>query len=552
MHDFDPQESVPLCRDAGEIFFRAADVTRFERVFDAVVQQSQHLLMTSQFDGVIDHYGKMMLNRLKMRSGMAVETYMPASTEALVSRFNELLEQMSVEEARGEVPSKATGRIIIVNDARAIESDGWALLSRMITDFPGLNMRLVFLLDRIPASVEKAIDRFGSRVLRWEIEPPTGPEQLALRKEGMQNGLEFQVERVLSRINQTVSQQLEPTFDGDPEDASLQLDVEDALGGASEAGEREAEDMRALFEEEPPKKRAGIGMLLILLIVLVAPIATVIAGFVSPDVGRTLDQALATLGVTETVFSRPRSDQSVVDAAYDTEASDVSDGLRLPELEPLEQPTLPETPRTELAEDIAQAGELQPERTEADVTAAVEQGSEESELAASAPEAAPEPPADVAETDQPQAPEAQGAPDPIESIETSEPAVAATSTASDAPEASDDVVATVDSSDESVEPTSQPDPVRQLISNARADSQFVQHIVFVSSERARAWLESQSNIPQAVVTPIQVNGNTQYAVVSGPFESRPVILEYIQGLGEDADYWVRTAESLQRILPEER
>ena len=111
-----------LCQDNGEIFFRDSDITRFQRVFDAVVDDSQHLLVTSHFDGVIDHYGKMMLNRLKMRSGLAVETYMPASTEALVVRFNELVDSMSVEEARGENESEAPGRIIVVNDPKAIDS----------------------------------------------------------------------------------------------------------------------------------------------------------------------------------------------------------------------------------------------------------------------------------------------------------------------------------------------------------------------------------------------------------------------------------------------
>ena len=64
----------------------------------------------------------------------------------------------------------------------------------MVTDFPGLHMRLVFLLDRLPSAVEKALDRLGSRLIRWEVEPPTSDEQLALRKAGMAEGLEFQVE----------------------------------------------------------------------------------------------------------------------------------------------------------------------------------------------------------------------------------------------------------------------------------------------------------------------------------------------------------------------
>ena len=114
----------------------------------------------------------------------------------------------------------------MVNDPKAIDSDGWALLSRMVTDFPGLHMRLVFLLDRLPSAVEKALDRLGSRLIRWEVEPPTSEEQLALRKAGMAEGLEFQVERVLSRINQTVSQHLGPSLSADDVSISLQVDLD--------------------------------------------------------------------------------------------------------------------------------------------------------------------------------------------------------------------------------------------------------------------------------------------------------------------------------------
>ena len=114
------ESSTKLCQDNGEIFFRDSDITRFQRVFDAVVDDSQHLLVTSQFDGVIDHYGKMMLNRLKMRSGMAVETYMPASTEALVNRFNELINSMSVDEARGDQASQTPIRLLLLTTPRLL------------------------------------------------------------------------------------------------------------------------------------------------------------------------------------------------------------------------------------------------------------------------------------------------------------------------------------------------------------------------------------------------------------------------------------------------
>ena len=522
MPEFDDMLPQNLCLEGGEIFFRGADVTRFDRVFQAVVNDAQHLLITSQYDGVIDHYGKMMLNRLKMRSGMAVETYMPASTEALVERFNQLVNSMTVEQARGDEPSQTPGRIIVVNDPRAIDSDGWALLSRMITDFPGLNMRLVFLLDRIPESVEKALDRFGSRLLRWEIEPPNANEQLALRKEGMATGVEFQVERVLSRINQTVSQQLEPNLDNTA-DAGLQIDVADALGETTAAGEREAEDMRALFEDEPSKKkRGGLGLILAALVLLV--MATVVAAMVSPEVGRQVDRVLALVGVEDTLFQRDAAGgQSVVDAAYDaeqTETPQTPSGLTLPQLSPSEDDEpiveIPETPRSQVTEEIAAL-----DSNAQAIEGVAEDPIETSEGIASAPDAL-----DTTEI--------EATPNVV-----TEPSVP-----------SSQVSEQVES--EAVEPeTPNQNPAVRQVQSAPADAQFVQHIVLATEARAREWQGTQSGLADALVVPIQINATTRYAVVSGPFTERAATRTFIQGLGSDADYWIRSAGSLQGILQTE-
>ena len=86
------------------------------------------------------------------------------------------------------------------------------------------------------------------------------------------------------------------------------------------------------------------------------------------------------------------------------------------------------------------------------------------------------------------------------------------------------------------------------IKDASPADQFIQHIVLASRARAMAWLATQSNLSRAVVVPIEVNSATRFAVVSGAFTNREETREYIQGLGAGADYWVRTAVSLQRIL----
>ena len=510
MQESDHIPAQKLLQDSGEIFFRNADIIRFQRVFDAVVDDGRHFLMTSEFDGVVDHYGKMMLNRIKMRSGLAVETFMPASTDALVNRFNELLDNLSVDEARGAVPSNTPGRIIVVNDPRAIDGESWPLLSRMINDFPGLNMRLVFLLDRIPSAVEKVLERFGSRLIRWEVNPPSSDEQLQLRKEGMQVGLEFQVERILSRINQTLSEHLEPSLYGEKA-PSMQVDVAHALSEGTDAGEREAEDIRALFEDEPQKKSKKIGFRLIMTLGLVLGIGTGIAGFVSPEVGQQLDRILQAAGFKQTVFTRQNRGRSVVDAAYDASQSEtpqplqpeVSPMVSVPPLVPIDFPVvsdlslsvgdLESSARTTLAVQIAQG----------ESNLVVEQSSQNTENSA-------------------------------ESIDQN-----LDETGSASPVGEEPVLA--------IEPENT-DSYLNRIKDASPADQFIQHIVLASRARAMAWLATQSNLSRAVVVPIEVNSATRFAVVSGAFTNREETREYIQGLGAGADYWVRTAGSLQRIL----
>ncbi|MBU24606.1 MAG: hypothetical protein CMD99_01055 [Gammaproteobacteria bacterium] len=508
--------SAKLCQDNGEIFFRDSDIKRFQRVFSAVVDDSQHLLVTSHYDGVIDHYGKLILNRLKMRSGLAVETYMPTSTEALVTRFNELVDSMSVEEARGETESDAPGRIVVVNDPKAIDSDGWALLSRMVADFPGLNMRLVFLLDRLPPAVEKALDRLGSRLIRWEVEPPTADEQIALRREGMAEGLEFQVERVLSRINQTVSQQLEPSLSADEVSMSLQVNVDDALGITSEAGEREADDMRALFEEEElSQKRGRLGP--ILLIAMVAICGTTMAGFVSPEIGQQIDRGLQFVGFETSIFTRKDRGQSVIDAAYDSSVQTTPQVLRSEEIETSKPLPLPpveneltdkEAARKELATEIAQSTYVVTETTQ-EITDTRNLSAMESQTQLSDP---------VTESGQTDIAEVVS-----EEPTASEPDLSAVGPIPD-------------------------DPAIKIVKNAQVQNQFVQHIVLASKARAEAWITTQTGLTKAIVVPVRVNGKARYAVVSGPFLNRSESQGYIQGLGTSADYWVRTAGSLQRIL----
>jgi hypothetical protein len=530
-----------LFGEAGEIFFRESDNSRMNRLFETVVNDGLHLLMTSQLNGPVDHYGKLFLNRLKMRSGLAVETFMPVSTDALIARFNSMLSDVSVEEARDD-NAPMPGRVIVVNDLHAIDGENLSLLMRLISDFPSLNVRLVFLADQIPKEMERILERLGSRLVRWDVVPPSPDEQMKLRKESMQIGLEFQVERVLTRINQSVADQLEPSLDFDDGQPSLQLDANRALESGTEAGEREAEDMKALFEEDedPPRSKGRFRLVLMLLVFCI--IGVVGTATIYPDVGRQLNRVLVLIGVDEPFFDRQEKERSVVDAAYDTESATIPVETNI---QPLSEKTIdfkqPETTEPQVNERLNVATEI----AASEMTADVQEEAPANDLPVSLPESAqstdPLPTnqesTQVANADGDQSPSSEeqvALAEPVADQVTSDPSVtAASSEDQEAPQpSSNDVIA---------------NPLVARVANANPTSQFVQHIVLASAARAEEWLSTQNGLDRAVVVPVSINNARRFAVVSGPFQTRTEVRDYIQGMDQTADYWVRTARSLQRI-----
>ena len=522
-----------LFGESGEIFFRESDQARMARLFETVVNDGLHFVMTSSLHGPVDHYGKLFLNRLKMRSGLAVETFMPVSTDALIARFNSMLADVSVDEARDQ-SVEMQGRVIVINDLHAIDSESLSLLLRLISDFPGLNVRLVFLADQIPKSMERVLERLGSRLIRWDVTPPSPEEQMILRREAMQVGLEFQVERVLSRINQSVADQLEPSFDLDGEQPSLQLDANRALDSGSEAGEREAEDMKALFEEdeEPVRSKGRFRLLFMLLIVLI--VGAFGAATVSPEVGRLLNRTLALMGVDASFFDREDQGRSVVDAAYDRTLTQTPAPIDV------------EPPKTEVVEPDPAANNAEvnqrliaaTEIATANTTEVTATQANESVSNAEVSEPTQAPPV----TDPVEQGVAEQAPEPV-----SPPAETSTETAAVATAPPAEAAAEAAPVETETPVARTVDPVAEKIRAANPGSQFVQHIVLASAARAEEWLGTQSGLDRAVVVAVSINNATRFAVVSGPFETRAEVREYIQGMDQTADYWVRTARSLQRI-----
>jgi hypothetical protein len=149
---------------------------RLEGVVAAVTQDGMSLALLSRHEAILDHYGKILVERLRaVAPEIGIEIYFPASAEALLARFNAALGDYTVQQAMEANVPIAPPKIWIVHDASALPDHEIQLLARLVQHFPGANIRVVMLLPQ-GSKKQKLLISFGRRILNWEIDPPT-PEQ---------------------------------------------------------------------------------------------------------------------------------------------------------------------------------------------------------------------------------------------------------------------------------------------------------------------------------------------------------------------------------------
>ena len=206
------------------IFFRVSDRLRLEGYVAGLIQSGMSLSMVSAQDAILDHYGKLLVARLREAAPeIELEVCFPASADALISRFNEVLQTYSIQDAMGNKVQNAPPKIWIVHDAAALPDHEIQLLARLVQNFPGANIRVVMLLTAASGKHE-LLNAFGRRFLHWDIEPPTLAQKNALLEQARAQGRETLVNGLLKQL---VIDETPPPPEVLPEPEPIEMDTEE-------------------------------------------------------------------------------------------------------------------------------------------------------------------------------------------------------------------------------------------------------------------------------------------------------------------------------------
>jgi len=186
------------------IFFRAADRFRLEGCVAGLLRDGRSLALSSNREAALDHYSRLLIARLRESSPLSpLEVYFPADTAAMLTRFNDVLAEQSVQQAMKLPGLESPARIWIVHDAGALADHEVKLLARLVQNFPGANIRIVLLLGTSVQS-RKVFDSFDRRMLRWDIEAPTPEQAIVMLVQGREDGCEGAVKTLLKKLEAPV------------------------------------------------------------------------------------------------------------------------------------------------------------------------------------------------------------------------------------------------------------------------------------------------------------------------------------------------------------
>ena len=153
------------------------DRLRFEILLKSLTEGTMNLAVLSQHDMVLDFYGNLFDERLRAKGETDVEFCFTTNSETLVQKFNEILSDLTLNEALEKDKKTASRRYLIFRDSILMQDFELQLLARLVNGFPASNITVILLINSA-GNYRGKLEAFGKNLLQWEVETKAGePKQ---------------------------------------------------------------------------------------------------------------------------------------------------------------------------------------------------------------------------------------------------------------------------------------------------------------------------------------------------------------------------------------
>ena len=160
-----------------EIHQSPGDRLRFEILLKSLTEGNLNLAVLSDHDMVLDYYGNLFEQSLKAKGETQVEFCYSTNSEKLVQKFNEILSDLTLNQALEKEEKHAPRRYLLFRDSILMQEFELQLLARLVNGFPASNISIILLINSA-GSYRNKLEAFGKNLLQWEVETKAGkPKQ---------------------------------------------------------------------------------------------------------------------------------------------------------------------------------------------------------------------------------------------------------------------------------------------------------------------------------------------------------------------------------------
>ena len=183
-----------------DLFFQSLDQARMQACVKGIAREGMCVVVHCPQAALLNYYGHIFLNHLHevMPSG-TVESYSPSDSDVLIDNFNQLVSEMSVQEALKPGNLSEVSKVWVIKNAQDMASHELELLGQLLQQFPGSKVRFILWMAVTEPSAS-LLNALGAKMMRWHIALPTSAETQSFWSEARAAGKEEDVRPMLEEL----------------------------------------------------------------------------------------------------------------------------------------------------------------------------------------------------------------------------------------------------------------------------------------------------------------------------------------------------------------
>jgi hypothetical protein len=152
-----------------DFFQSSSDKLRLEIMLKSLSQGDLNLAILGDDEVALSFYARRIFEHLKSQDQVQVDLCLSADSEKLVQRFNQILSELTLDEAMSKNQMAPIRRFMIFPDTQYIQDFDLQLLARLVNGLPASNIHVILLFN-LREPYEKKLSVFGKSLIQWVLE----------------------------------------------------------------------------------------------------------------------------------------------------------------------------------------------------------------------------------------------------------------------------------------------------------------------------------------------------------------------------------------------